>query len=91
LYKDLGKEKYLDYNWKMDRDLIDARSGISDADWKEMEVLNWLHSTTEGEEGLDVLMAFFNELGRKFLLECKWQSCQTLLAKRLPMTLNRIQ
>ena len=46
MYKDLGRDLYLDYNWKMDRDHIDARLGISDVDWKEMEVLNWLHSTT---------------------------------------------
>lgn len=91
MYKDFGKDKYLNFNWNMDRDLIDARSNISEEDWKEMEVLNWLHSTTEGVEGLDTLMAFFNELGRKFLLECKWQSCQTLLKKRFPMKLNNIQ
>jgi len=46
MYKDLGRDQYLDYNWKMDRDHIEARLGISDTDWKEIEVLNWLHSTT---------------------------------------------
>ena len=56
-----------------------------------METLNWLHSTTEGLEGFDTLMANYNELGRKFLLECKWNSCQTLLKKRLLMKLNTIQ
>ena len=34
MYKDSGKDKYLNYNWQMDKDHIEARSNISEEDWK---------------------------------------------------------
>jgi hypothetical protein len=54
---------------------------MTEDDVKQLESLNWLHSTTEGESGLDTLIKYYNELGRKFLFEGKFKPCANIVER----------
>jgi len=53
-----------------------------------MHRLNWLKGNTSSTTGMVTVLAYYNELARKFMLEGKFESAYYLLNDELRRSLN---
>lgn len=72
---DDAKRLYLEKNWELVRDNVEFTRELDEADFKAMEVLQWLPKQND----LPTTVGYYNEQARKFLIEGKPKAAKLLL------------